>query len=754
MRSTVLLTGKEQETDQIYAKQTGLFNDYYRFIYFILMSFVTGTLLLVGIQYNSSKNMDRLISGNDRLLKELKVSNHIREIERDIIGVESRIRAAIATGDTSHLQGIDSEIWQVEMFLDSLKAGTSDKHSIGDIERLKYLAHQKLFAKKQLLILFYRTGKLNDIALISNPRARVVSNEISTSIRNIYEKRQQIMVGLSDQIEANGRKARFYEIILAMLILLSGAGLGWFIINRIKKQNQLILKLDVSEKKTREAAVVKENFMANMSHEIRTPLNSILGFTNLLLKRDIEAEQKEFVEAIQRSGENLLSIVNDILDLSKIEAGMMRIVSTPFSIRGLVQSIESLFFEKVKGKRLILEWSVDAAIPDTLVGDSTRLTQILVNLIGNALKFTEKGKICVSVYSNQIEDRQLLLGFRITDTGIGISDEKIPHIFDRFRQAEDSITRNYGGTGLGLSIVRDLIRLQDGQIAVESEIGKGTVFNFFIPYLISTEQITSRYVAPSFQRVQPPECPLHMLVVDDNEMNQSLMKYLLSQWNFSFDIASGGLQAIEFLKKEEYDLVLMDIQMPGMDGYAVTHYIRAVLRFTVPVIAMTAHAMAGEREKCLSNGMNEYLSKPINENDLLRMIRKFSPSDIGGAKVENVQQSHGFKFIDLNYMKAISKGNIAYEKKATGQFIRLIPCSITTLQNAHQSHDFPVLNHVAHDMKTTVSILGLTAILDEPLDYIENVTGPENVLNEKIEFVIDTCEAAVREAELFLATLP
>lgn len=752
MRNTVLLTENIQATDPNDFRQSGLFKDYYRVIYLILMSFVTGTLLLVGIQYNSSKSMDRLIKGNDKLLTELKVSNHLREVERDIIGVESRIRAAIATGDTSHLRGIDEQVDQVEIFLDSLKSNTQDRITLRELDRLKFLTEKKLEAKNNLMLLFYRSGKVNDTSLIANPKARVISNEISTLIRNIYNKRQQIIVGLSKQVEANGKMARLYGLILGALILVSGAGLGWFIINRIKRQNQLILKLNVSEKETRDAALIKENFMANMSHEIRTPLNSILGFTNLLLKRDIEAEPKEFVESIQKSGENLLSIVNDILDLSKIEAGMMRIVSTPFSIRGLVQSIETLFIEKVKSKRLSFEWNVDANIPDTLIGDSTRLTQILVNLIGNALKFTEKGQISVSISGKTVKGGQLLLEFRIADTGIGISAEKIPHIFDRFRQAEDTITRNYGGTGLGLSIVRDLIQLQNGNINVESDFGKGTVFNFSIPYLISAEQITEGNSAPAAHRIQPPDYPLHILVVDDNEMNQSLMRYLLGQWNFSFDIATGGLQAIDFLKEGEYDLVLMDIQMPGMDGYSVTNYIRSVLKYTVPIVAMTAHAMAGEREKCLSNGMNEYLSKPISENDLLRMIKKFIPSDIEESALADVQEYPVFKLIDLNYLKAISKGNVDYEKRATGQFIRLVPCSLTNLKAARNSNDLKVMKQVAHEMKTTVSIMGLTAILDGPLDDIENATGTDPDLDEKIKYLTDTCEGALQEAELFLAT--
>ena len=264
----------------------------------------------------------------------------------------------------------------------------------------------------------------------------------------------------------------------------------WYIINTIRRQEHLIHQLNISEKNEREAAQVKEKFLANMSHEIRTPMNAILGFTHLLERKELDEESKEYVETIQKSGENLLTIINDILDLSKIEAGMMRIEAAPFNIRGLLHSVETMFTDKAKEKGIELFSRIDDTMADTLTGDATRLTQILVNIIGNAIKFTSEGNIVIQITNEGIKDTVVNTGITITDTGIGIEPEKLEKIFDRFQQVDDDVTRKHGGTGLGLAIVNDLIQLQKGSIKVESEMGKGTTFHIVMPYKIARDEVT------------------------------------------------------------------------------------------------------------------------------------------------------------------------------------------------------------------------------------------------------------------------
>lgn len=723
-----------------------------KFAYLILASFVAGTILLLVIQYNFSQNMQSMRKGNESLLRELHTSNHLREIDRDLLGVEARIRAAIATDDISHLEGVDAKIKAVKDYLDSLRGGNHNPMVKQYLDRLNVLADEKVRIKNDLLKHYYKTGNMNDTSFIANPRARRISNEITDVTHKIYDNRQKMMDNLSVAVIDNSSKARMYGNILMVFMFLSGGTLCWFIVNQFRQQNRLINRLNESEKTAREALLVKENFLANMSHEIRTPLNSILGFTNLLKRRKIDADASEFVGSIQKAGENLLAIINDILDLSKIEAGMMRIVHSPFSVRGLIDSIETLFNERIKEKGLIFSNKIAADVPDTLIGDATRLTQILVNLIGNALKFSEHGCIRVEVYNKQVSDKTIKLGIRVADDGIGIQKDKLASIFERFNQAEDSITRSYGGTGLGLSIVKDLVVLQLGEIEVTSEPGKGTEFSFYIPYTIADDQVTGYTDEEALDSEVKVSHDLNILVVDDNIMNQSLMKHMLTQWDAGFDVVSNGEEAINKLKSETYNVVLMDIQMPKMDGYTATYHIRNDLKQDVPIIAMTAHAMAGEREKCLSHGMNEYIAKPVNDDDLFKLILKFVP---GASRSESpaATNGHNYQFIDLNYMKEISKGNIDYEKLVTSQFIELTLADVNMLKNMFSAEDFTGLKSTAHNMKTTVAIMGLLPALEADLDELEQVTVADTETLRLINDITAVCLNAIDDAKRFYSTL-
>ncbi|MET1054483.1 MAG: response regulator [Pedobacter sp.] len=537
------------------------------------------------------------------------------------------------------------------------------------------------------------------------------------------------------------------NIIISSLILLISCIELWLIIARFRQQHKLIEQLDASEKRSIKAALIKENFMANMSHEIRTPLNAILGFTNLLGIRKLDPEPQEFVQAIQKAGESLLAIINDILDLSKIEAGMMRIENTPFSVRGLFHSVKTLFFERIKEKRLEIKLEIDEDVPDTLIGDDTRLTQILVNLIGNAVKFTEKGFVLLRVYVINYEGEQIELGCSVCDTGIGIAKDKIGGIFDRFHQAEDSTTRNYGGTGLGLSIVKDLLQLLKGSIEVESSAGKGTAFHFSIPYRISSTQVADMVPPADDELELYASGAVNILVVDDNQMNQNLMRYLLKGWNLSFDIAGNGLQALKLLNDRKYDVVLMDIQMPGMDGYATTQRIRNQLQLDVPIIAMTAHALAGEREKCLSFGMNDYLPKPINQQQLYANIAKFARLNKETERIAAAEAAPEivYTYIDLSYMKEISRGNVQYEKQVTAQFLELIPKALEEIELALLTKDFAAVNYIAHDLKTSISIMGMTDEMEFILDQLEYADEEQAILGHNA-LLKNYCSMALKEA--------
>ncbi|MCD9856642.1 ATP-binding protein [Epilithonimonas sp. JDS] len=724
-----------------------------RFSYFIILTFIAGSLLLIAVQINSAKNTKELIQNNNRLLNELRSSNHLREIDRDILGVESRIRASIATNDTTHLEGIDQKISQIENFLDSLSKDNSDDVEEKWIHRLSVLAMEKKKTKDKLLLRYHTLGNMDDNTSIANPRARKISNEITSITAKIYESRKLHMVDLSKETEAMGQKARLYDISLLILLILSGSIVGYHILRQFKRQRLLIQELDVAEKKASVAAQTKENFLANMSHEIRTPLSGILGFTNLLQKRPLDETSKEFVSSIQRSGENLMAIINDILDLSKIEAGMMRITKGIFSINGLVNSVETFFVERAKEKGLTISSKIDSSIPDTLNGDATRLTQILVNLIGNAIKFTHQGNINIEIYNKQQNENEVVVGFKVSDTGIGIDKEKLIEVFERFNQGEDSTTRNYGGTGLGLSIVKSLIQLQNGDIEVISEQGKGTTFHFYIPYTIAKEQLNVVPKVDTDYFKDKTNAPLRVLIVDDNAINQSLMKHLLSQWNIDFETANNGLEAVEFLRNNDCDLVLMDIQMPQMDGYVATQTIRDELKLNTPIIAMTAHALAGERERCMSRGMNEYISKPIKEEELFKLISSFGLKENGKTEVKTTETVSHYEFIDLSYLKSISNGDKDFERTVTQQFLDNVPTHLQELKLAYENKDFKLLKLRAHDLKSSVAIMGLLTLLEEKLDILELTTKENPASKTALEEVKDILLKSFFETKLFMKSL-
>lgn len=724
-----------------------------RFAYLIVLTFIANCILLIAVQINSARNTKELIKNNNILLHELSSSNHLREIDRDILGVESRIRASIATNDTTHLNGVDQKIDEVENFLDSLSKDNADAEEDKLIKRLGKLAMDKKIVKEKLLHRYHSIGDMDDQTSIANPRARKISNEITEITAKIYKSRRLQMADLSRKNAEMGNKAKMYDMSLLALLVLSGSIIGYHIIRQFRRQHLLIKELDVSEKKASVAAQTKENFLANMSHEIRTPLSGILGFTNLLQKRPLDETSKEFVSSIQRSGENLMAIINDILDLSKIEAGMMRITPGTFSINGLINSVETLFLERAKEKGLTISSKVDSSVPDTLIGDATRLTQILVNLIGNAIKFTHQGKIDIEIFKQSQTEKNITLGFKISDTGIGIDKEKLGEVFERFNQGEDSITRNFGGTGLGLSIVKNLIVLQNGNIEVKSEQGKGTSFIFSIPYEISEEQLNTISTVSSDYYKDKTNVPLRVLVVDDNAINQSLMKHLLLQWNIDFDIVSNGLEAVEQLIKQTYDLVLMDIQMPKMDGYAATQQIREVLKLDIPIIAMTAHALAGEREKCLSRGMNEYISKPIKEEELFKLISTFGLQENPEKGLNSDKAKADFQYIDLTYMQSISGGDTSFEKTVTQQFLDNIPPHLAELESGYENQDFTTVKLRAHDLKSSVAIMGLLPLLEEKLNVLETTTEQNPTSEKNLEVIKTIIKQSLSEAEIFLKSL-
>jgi signal transduction histidine kinase/ActR/RegA family two-component response regulator len=727
------------------------------FKYILLTTFIGAILVIVFLQFNSNRSINQLINGNEDLLMELSLKNGLQELQTDIVTLESKVRGIVIKGvpkDSFHLLAEINKIQGTLQELDSLQTDSTISPLLID---LNLLVQKKINFSRNVLDTFGLKGKAAAEGLVNIKYSTQLDDSIAAKASRIDELHQVMVTALIKKADKNGGKAKTLGTIMAVLAALASIFTFGNVTLKVRQQQLLIEKLNASEKKVREAARIKENFMANMSHEIRTPLNAILGFTNLIQRKDLDNESREYVQTIQKSSENLLTIINDILDLSKIEAGMMRIEAAPFSIRGLVHSIKTMFQSKVAEKNLQLVTVVDSSIPDTLEGDAVRLTQILVNLIGNALKFTAQGIISVSISNNGIQGNKINTGIVVHDSGIGINQENLKDIFKRFHQAEESVTRKYGGTGLGLAIVNDLVLLQNGQINVESEAGKGTTFHIQLPYKIAEEQ--AQTIRPADQKGMDSVFTSHVqvLVVEDNEINQSLIRHLFAHWNLQYDIVNNGKAALDILAVKKYDLILMDIQMPEMDGYTAAREIRNKLKLNTPIVAMTAHAMAGEREKCISFGMNEYISKPIREELLHELIIRFTAKEelasLPERKAGKLVPFEAFRFINLSYMQEISGGDIEYEKTVTGQFLEAIPNELKEIEKAWEEKNRNRLKQVAHNLKTTVSIMGLDEQLQPYLDILEHAELNDEKFRHTFNYLTSVCNASVEEAQQFYSTI-
>jgi signal transduction histidine kinase/CheY-like chemotaxis protein len=717
-----------------------------RIIFYILAVFITGTLILVYVDYNSAKHVNALIVANKRLLGELRIIRNLSELDKSVIVITRKIRGYIESDDTAYLKGIKNDFTELRITEGALLSLANDSNTVPLIHKLDSLVQQKIHLFDNVL----NTARLHGTKVAEdtidanlNPW---ISYDIEECIAEITSIRRYELTAITRALQRSEKKAIEFSYILIAAVLLAAAGAFWYII-------LLIQKLIRSEKKVRETARIKENFLANMSHEIRTPMNAILGFTQLLSQKNIDDDTKHYVKAIRDSGENLLSIVNDILDISKIEAGMMRIEQAPFSLRGLVNSIEMMMLPRANAKGIRFSVEIDDSIPDVLEGDAVRLTQILANLLSNALKFTSEGFITLKITAASITGNTVQVKMDVRDTGIGIEPQKLQHIFGRFQQADETITRQYGGTGLGLSIVKDLVELQQGSISVESISGMGTVFHVIIPYIISTHPVAGDFVAMESPFSAPISSDVRILITEDNEFNQSLLSHLFRNWQIQFDMAANGMEAIEKLKTTAYDLVLMDIQMPVMDGYTAARRIRDELQSNIPIIAMTAHAMPGEKEKCLSYGMNDYIAKPVRQEQLSQVISRFTsftqPAQ-DAMIARSSQETSMFRYIDLRYIKEISAGNKKYEIDVTQKFLNAVPLALQELQQALQEGNTEKMKRLAHNLKTTISVMGLNELLNPLLDEIE--AGNSDLL-QTVNKIADICNKALAEAAVFKASL-
>jgi PAS domain S-box-containing protein len=509
---------------------------------------------------------------------------------------------------------------------------------------------------------------------------------------------------------------------------------------------------DIEQRKKDEAELLrlqkaKEQFLANMSHEIRTPINGIAGMANLLGQNPSLEESETYLNAIRHSAENLKVIINDILDLSAIESGKLRFEKIAFNLKDFLPSLISSFTFQAREKRISLGYEIDEKLNKILLGDPVRLNQILINLISNAVKFTHSGSIRVRCSAEREQKGICWVRIEVIDTGVGIPQEKLSTIFESFSQADASVTRKYGGTGLGLTIVKQLVELQDGRITVSSVENEGSTFIVFIPYGIGkARNIQSLGNDSALKEVNASQ--LSVLLVEDNDINRLYAKSILKKWQCQTDTAENGLVAIEKVKNNSYDVVLMDIQMPILDGYETTKAIRMMDSeiAQVPIVALTANATKSDVEKCLAAGMNDYLPKPFTPNDLYRKLFQelnIKPRQREKKKIQKTKSSA----YNLEYLRSVSGNNEEFIREMITTFTQTIPPILKEIEEATNQMDWSRVSKLSHKIKPSFTLMGMSAMRNT-VATIEEYGREKTNLNELPKMIhqfIRNCEEALPE---------
>jgi PAS domain S-box-containing protein len=507
------------------------------------------------------------------------------------------------------------------------------------------------------------------------------------------------------------------------------------------------LKAESSTLIAETAVKAKQQFLSNMSHEIRTPMNAIIGFTKVLLKSDTTAKQKEYLQAIKMSGDALIVLINDILDLAKVDAGKMIFEQTPFKLEASIAAMLHLFEPKIREKNIVLLKEFDHQIPAVMLGDPVRLHQIILNLLSNAVKFTNKGKIIVSVRLLKEDEKSASIGFSVKDTGIGISENKLNRVFENFQQASSGTSRLYGGTGLGLAIVKQLVEAQDGTVSVKSKVDEGSTFSFILSFLKTKALAESE---SNLLEVDPEIKNVSVLVVEDIALNQLLMKTLLDDFGFTCEIASNGKIALEIMKAKSFDIILMDLQMPEMNGFETTDYIRNTLHSYIPIIALTADVTTVDLDKCKAVGMDDYIAKPVDEKKLYsKIVNSVKKSRLEGEITnEEIQIAPTIKYTDLSYLIQRTKANPILIMEMISLYIEQTPSLVNIMKQSWKEKDWSSLYAAVHKMIPSFAIMGISADFEDMAkkvqDFAKNQQQSDGI-SHMVSQIDNVCTQACEE---------
>lgn len=697
-----------------------------------IVSLALGLMLLIVVtQVVTLQSLSRLQGGSDQATQTFGINNKLEGLVNLVFELENRVVLSserdLITNEKNISDSLQLLLNRVAMLTEIQK---EDAASYG-LQELKKIA--RLQVDSSLLIL--DISKKKNSSLLQKLQVDFSNHHYGDSIYSkalAHQKGLEVSLGSAILSNSNATKQlanlnKLLAIVAVVAILL----LVTIILRRQKKQLLLIEELKQAEDAARKAALVKDQFLANMSHELRTPLNAIKGFTNLMYKTALDDTQQKYTQIVSAASNNLLQIVNEVLDFAKIEAGAMAMKPIRFSLQKEIIAVAAMFEALAEEKNISLHSFYDKEIPEWLIGDSVRLHQVLVNLVGNAIKFSENGSVSIGCKLIQKFEDRSLVQIQVTDTGIGMSEEDLQNVFGRFEQADNSLTRKYGGTGLGLSIVKKTVLMMQGDISVESKLGKGSTFSIELNLQHATEEeLLPIVVAESVDYQFGNEA--NILVIEDNKINSLLVESILQNYNLKTITANDGKEGLEKFLQYDIDLVLMDIQMPVMDGIEAAVILRHQHKTSVPIIAMTAHIMESEKRKCVEAGMNDYLVKPLEEQLLMATIKKFLELD----DTEKVQKDNQKLVTELDgfvYLRSICNNDEGQMKMILKEMCIQLTEEVEIFNVALKDRNFTNIKKLMHNFKSTLMPLANDAFDSDIVNaYVSllNVEKDENVLIE------------------------
>jgi two-component system, sensor histidine kinase len=667
-------------------------------------------------------------------------SSAVQIQSEQIISLTYKIQNSIERAETAQRGYLMTEH---EPFLKDYKEAVTSTKS--DLKNLRSLVANERSQAKTIQdlenLIFGRLGYLqDDIYLVDNGKkpeafARVRSGmgqQTMTWVREMFQKFLE-----EEAVLLSSRTARAKsDFKTASILVFTGLLASFLFLFVVTLALRAEVKLRQSaEKRAYDTSAMKSQFLANMSHEIRTPLNGIIGMTKILSDTRLDSEQIDYLDTLRDSSNSLLTLINQILDLSKIESGKLNLEETHFELRPLVESTKSILDFSASANGLTLVISIADDVPNQYIGDPLRLRQVMLNLINNAIKFSSEGTIKLKISKRKEQDSITELFFEVSDQGIGIEKKALGRLFKNFSQADESTTRRFGGTGLGLAITKQLVELMGGQIGVESQAGRGSRFYFTLRLKIAKYQqlkVQVASTAPKSDFLQG-----HILVAEDNIANQKVVGAMLKRMGCTFEFADNGFDAIRALALGSFDLLLMDGQMPKMDGYEATRRIRAgeagLPRKKIPIIAVTANAIKGDLEKCLAAGMDDYVAKPISQDDLHVKIQKWLLTS--------------GRTLDTQVLQSMAKLETPDNKSLLNELIELFndsaPKTFKDFQGLLAKKDFTGLSHLAHTFKSTCANVGAIRMrslagrleMVQPTDEVEEVRKLIDALEQEYKNV-------------------